>query len=71
MEAPELVLVPCHEFDKVLAEIADLLYDFVCKSEDQWLDQNQQNSIVDGNTMGGLLEKSVNIPVKPRRRSAS
>lgn len=70
-ESPTLIPVPCHEFNKVLDEVAELLYAFVCKSENQWLDQNQQNSKVDGNTTGSLIEKSLSTPIKPRRRSAS
>ncbi len=70
---PDLIPVPipCDDFDKVLAEIADLLYSFACKSENQWLDQNQQNSNVDGKTTDAQIEKSVSVPVKPRGRSAS
>lgn len=48
-EEPEMIQIANEHYDKILDEIAEILYRHACISEGQWLDQNQQNSSVSEN----------------------
>ncbi len=68
-DAPELIPVATEHFDKILDEVAEILYDLFCKSEGQWLDQIQQNSKTGGkNRARSRLRESAQ---QPQRRSVS
>jgi hypothetical protein len=69
-EPPIMIPVACENYDKILDEVADLLYSFLCKYQGQWLDPIQQNSTVDGLTQTSPLSKKGRV-LKPRRRTAS
>ena len=43
-ETPEMIFVAVEHYDKILDEVADLLYRHIRKSQGQWLDPVQNTS---------------------------
>lgn len=67
-EKPELIPVAHQHYDKILDEVAEILYREACSSKGQWLDPNSQySSMNDGNMTVLHSAKAVQ---KPSWRSA-